>query len=637
MSKYIFRLLCCFITIGWIIFSFTLIGRPLGPENKIVTAQTPPNVELVPVIIGLSSPLFLTSARDGSGRLFIVEQPGVIKVIMPGATLPLVTPFLDIRAKVLLDAECGLLGLAFHPQFQVNHRFFVNYTRVSDGATVISEFKASTSNPNLAETHETVILAIPQPYLNNNGGMIAFGPDGYLYIGMGDGGGRYDPADLAQNIDELLGKMLRIDVDHANGAVPYSSPADNPFYGSTPGRDEIFAMGFRNPFRWSFDRLTGQIYAGDVGEDTKEEIDIVSRGGNYGWRVFEGTGCTAQGPAPCDSESFTPPIYEYDHSGGRCSVIGGYVYRGQQGTFPNGAYIFGDYCTGEIFMRNNNIVSVLMDTRLQLVSFSEDEAGELYVISLVEGSFYLFRISVPAPEPTVMTQSQASFFENPIARESLVCGFGNGLANSIGYNDNYTTNLNGVTVTVQDSAGVIHTTLISYVSPPQVNFFLPPGVANGDATVTYTNSISGAIGHSYVTIGNVNPGLFSVDATGTGIAYALALRKRPGSLDVYEPTSTRGANNEVIPIPIDLGPETDTIILVLFGTGWRNRSLLDNVKVTVGGISCPVIYAGTDGSERIGVDQANVLLPRSLAGRGLVDVVMSADGLTSNTLQVSIR
>jgi uncharacterized protein (TIGR03437 family) len=558
-------------------------------------------------------------------------------VMLLNTTSPLSTPFLDIRSKVSLVGEGGLLGLAFHPQYSTNRRFFVNYTRVTDGATVISEFNVSASNPNIAETNETVILTIPQPFLNNNGGMIAFGPDGYLYIGTGDGGAAYDPGDRAQNIEELLGKMLRIDVDHPVETAPYSSPSDNPYFGSTPGRDEIYAIGLRNPFRWSFDRATGQLYAGDAGEDTKEEIDIITRGGNYGWRVYEGNICTGQGPAPCNPALFTPPIYEYDHTNGRCSVIGGYVYRGSRGTFPTGSYIFGDYCTGEIFMLNSNTATLLMDTELQIVSFGEDEAGELYVVSLVDESFYLFQITVSAPQPTVLTKSQASYFGNPLAAGSLVCGFGMGLADSIVSSPVYISELGGATVTVRDSFGIERQALIGYVSPPQINFHLPAQTALGEATITYRNTISGATNISNVTVGSVNPGLFSADATGTWIASAPVLRKRPGLPDVYEPVSTRGEQNEVIPLPIDLGPPTDSVILVPFGTGWRNRSSLSAVSVTVGGISCQLYYAGVAGGGSDGLDQVNVLLPRSLAGRGLVDVVMTADGLTSNTVQVSIR
>jgi hypothetical protein len=342
-------------------------------------------IELQSLLTGLSSPVYVTHSRDGTNRLFIVEQPGRIKVLQPGATSP--TVFLDITAKVLSGGEQGLLGLAFHPSYTTNRRFFVYYTRQTDGAIVIAAYHASSLNPNIADTTETVFLVIPHPnFTNHNGGMLEFGPDGFLYIGTGDGGSGNDPGNRAQNIDELLGKMLRINIDVPNGSVPYSSPTDNPFFGAIPGRDEIFALGFRNPFRWSFDRVTTTLFAGDVGEGAREEIDIVSVGGNYGWRVFEGTLCTGLGPASCTGGSFIDPIAEYSHAGGRCSIIGGYVYRGMQATLPAGTYVFGDFCTGEILQlfppMSGGTQTVLLDTALSISSFGEDEAGEIYVVDL---------------------------------------------------------------------------------------------------------------------------------------------------------------------------------------------------------------------------------------------------------------
>ncbi|HET9531214.1 MAG TPA: PQQ-dependent sugar dehydrogenase, partial [Blastocatellia bacterium] len=268
-----------------------------------------------------------------------------------------------------------------------------------DGATVIAEYRASADNPNVADTAETVLLVIPQPFANHNGGMIEFGPDGFLYIGMGDGGSANDPGNRAQNVQELLGKMLRIDIDTPNGAVPYSSPPDNPFFGPVAGRDEIFATGLRNPFRFSFDRITGELYAGDVGQNVIEEIDIIKRGGNYGWRVFEGTRCTGNDAALCNSLSAIPPIAEYSHAGGRCSVIGGYVYRGGRSTLPAGSYVFGDLCTGEIFLLTGNTMSLLLDTNLTISSFGEDDEGELYVVSLGGSVNRIINTTPPPPPP----------------------------------------------------------------------------------------------------------------------------------------------------------------------------------------------------------------------------------------------
>ena len=353
------------------------------------------SIRLEPVATGLNSPLYVTNARDGTNRLFVVEQAGRIKLFANGSNTP--TIFLDITSRVLSGGERGLLGLAFHPQFETNRRFFVNYTRRNDGATVIAEYHASASNPDVADTGETVLLTIAQPFANHNGGMIEFGSDGLLYIGMGDGGSGNDPGNRAQNINELLGKILRIDVN-SSGAAPYSVPSSNPFFGSTPGRDEIYAIGLRNPFRFSFDRVTGQLLAGDVGQNQREEVDIITLGGNYGWRVFEGTSCTGLDPQLCGALNTVAPIAEYTHANGRCSITGGYVYRGEKSSLPLGSYIYGDFCSGEIFLLNNGAQSLILDTSLSISSFGEDEAGEIYVADL---SGAVYRIINPNAEDQV--------------------------------------------------------------------------------------------------------------------------------------------------------------------------------------------------------------------------------------------
>jgi len=338
-------------------------------------------IALERVLTGLSAPVYITSARDDSKRLFIVEQGGRIKLLAPDNNTP--TVFLDITQRVLGGRERGLLGLAFHPQFRTNHRFFVNYTRTPDGATVIAEYQASGVDPDVAEVNETAVLVIPQPFANHNGGMVEFGPDGYLYIGMGDGGSANDPGNRAQDINNLLGKILRIDVDHSNGPIRYSSPPENPFFGPAPGRDEVYALGMRNPWRFSFDRASGELYVGDVGQNAWEEIDIVTPGGNYGWRVMEGTRCNPGiGGGVCSTAGFNLPIAEYRHTGGRCSITGGYVYRGSKGALPSGTYVYADYCSGEIFSLIGGEQNLLLDTSLNIPSFGEDEDGEIYVVGL---------------------------------------------------------------------------------------------------------------------------------------------------------------------------------------------------------------------------------------------------------------
>ncbi|MGH7333673.1 MAG: PQQ-dependent sugar dehydrogenase [Candidatus Rokuibacteriota bacterium] len=350
-------------------------------------------VVLQPVLANLAAPLYVTHARDGTDRLFIVEQRGVIKVRHPGGAGPSV--FLDIGPRVLDGGERGLLGLAFHPHYSQNGRFFVNYTRRPDGATVIAEYRVSVADPNVAALDEVSLLVIPQPFANHNGGMIEFGPDGLLYIGMGDGGNAFDPRNRAQDPMTLLGKILRIDVDASVGVPPfYASPPSNPFAGPALGLDEIFAVGLRNPWRFSFDRATGGLYVGDVGQDEREEIDLVTIGGNYGWRVLEGTRCTGLDPG-CADPTFVPPIAEYAHSGGRCAVTGGYAYRGNAGTLPAGAYVFADLCSGEIFLREGEIVRALLPTTLSIASFGEDESGELYVVDLGGAVYRLVNPDAP--------------------------------------------------------------------------------------------------------------------------------------------------------------------------------------------------------------------------------------------------
>jgi glucose/arabinose dehydrogenase len=341
-------------------------------------------IQLVPVVSsGIASPVFVGNAADGTNRLFIVERAGTIRVLQPGSSSP--TLFLDIRSKIVSGGEQGLLGLAFHPLYSTNGRFFVYYTQAADGTLVIAEYKVAASNKDVADPTEKVILTIPHPTnTNHNGGMLAFGPDGFLYIGVGDGGSANDPPNNAQNVNVLLGKILRIDINppQASGAQ-YVSPSTNPFFGTTAGRDEIFALGIRNPWRFSFDRLTGQLWVADVGQGAREEVDTpILSGGNYGWRVYEGFACTNNDQALCNAANYTLPIFDYAHANGRCSITGGYVYRGSSGALPAGTYVYGDYCSGEIFSWDGSTQTVLLDTTQNIASFGEDEQGELYVVNL---------------------------------------------------------------------------------------------------------------------------------------------------------------------------------------------------------------------------------------------------------------
>lgn len=343
-----------------------------------------PAIRLIPFITsGLSSPVFMTSARDGTNRLFIVQQGGIIRVLQPGSTTP--TEFLNITSRVLSGGERGLLGLAFHPQYPTNRRFFVYYTRQTDGAIQIAEYQTSAADPNVANTTEKIIITIPHPTnANHNGGTVAFGTDGYLYAGPGDGGSGNDPPNNAQNINQLLGKIIRLDVDNIpqNQTPQYNIPPSNPFIGAVAGADEIYATGMRNPYRFSFDRGgIGQLWAADVGQNSWEEVDIITNGGNFGWRLYEGNNCTNIAGAGCAfPANYVAPVFEYSSAGSRCSITGGFVYRGIRDSFPLGSYVYGDYCTGEILMWTGGQQVLLLDTTRLIVGFAEDEAGEIYVI-----------------------------------------------------------------------------------------------------------------------------------------------------------------------------------------------------------------------------------------------------------------
>ncbi|MFL6274422.1 MAG: PQQ-dependent sugar dehydrogenase [Blastocatellia bacterium] len=362
------------------------VATASAQSDQAITAPTA--LQLQTVISGLSSTVFVTHAHDGTNRLFIIEQVGRIRVAQPGASTT--TVFLDISSRVLSGGERGLLGLAFHPQYAINGRFFVYYTRQTDGALTIAEYHVTPGNPNTADPNSEIIMGgagsnLPIDHsanTNHNGGMMAFGPDGYLYAGTGDGGSGDDPPNNSQNINVLLGKMLRIDVNTPNGAIPYSSPPSNPFFGATPGADEIYAYGLRNPWRWSFDRATGQLICGDVGQSAREEIDYITKGGNYGWRVMEGMICNPSfnGGVCTPPSGSILPIFDYTHSSGRCSITGGYIYRGYRSTVPVSAYVYGDYCAGEIWQLQSGTNALLLDTTLNITSFGEDEAGEIYVV-----------------------------------------------------------------------------------------------------------------------------------------------------------------------------------------------------------------------------------------------------------------
>ena len=345
---------------------------------------------------GLDTALYATHSRDGSGRLFIVSQTGTIQIWDGNQVLPEL--FLDLTDQVLVGGATGLLGLAFHPDYANNGRFFVHYSGLPDGQTVLSGFQVSPLDPNLADPDsERIMFTHPQPFDEHNGGMIAFGPnDGFLYVALGDGGSIGDPDNRAQDLSDPLGKILRFDVD----LPPPHIPASNPFVGVPDAREEIWAYGLRNPWRFSFDRLTGDMFIGDVGQDTSEEVSFQpgeSTGGeNYGWRLMEGSECFDP-PVDCDDGTLELPIMEYPHFDEDgffgCSVTGGYMYRGSAMPELQGTYFFGDFCTSKIFAAEedglgNWTYEEVVNAGFPLFSFGEDEVGELYAV----GGFGLWRV-----------------------------------------------------------------------------------------------------------------------------------------------------------------------------------------------------------------------------------------------------
>ena len=365
-------------------------------KASLTPNKTPALVQLANAFPNLtfSQPVEFTHAGDGSNRVFVVEQKGKIKVFENNASAKTAGIYLDIEAKVSSEGEMGLLGLAFHPNFKQNGYFYVNYTKRKPLETVIARYQVtSAADMKVDASSETILLKISQPYDNHNGGKIAFGPDGLLYIALGDGGAWGDQHNYAQNRTSLLGKILRIDVDKTEKGN-YGIPADNPYVNNQEGfREEIYAYGLRNPWRFSFDTKTGQLWAGDVGQNEFEEIDIITKGGNYGWRLKEGSRC--YNPRKnCDNGNLIDPIHQYPRNEG-VSISGGFVYRGVAMPLLQGKYIYADYSNGKVWAlsfdghtKTNN--QLLTDEGGSVSAFGEDAEGELYVLDHSSGTIKRF-------------------------------------------------------------------------------------------------------------------------------------------------------------------------------------------------------------------------------------------------------
>jgi glucose/arabinose dehydrogenase len=475
-------------------------------------------VTLTPITTSVSSPVHVTNAGDGSGRLFIVEQGGYIRVYENGQVLP--TPFLDVHTLISNGSEEGLLSVAFHPSYSSNGYFYVYYTDNigSPGDITLARYHVS-ANPDVADPSSAqILLVVPHPVnSNHNGGQLMFGPtDGYLYMGTGDGGSGGDPPNNAQNLNLLLGKILRLDVD-GTGAVPcgqsspapYAIPPSNPF-ASAAGCDEIWAYGVRNPWRFSFDSATSDLLIGDVGQSAWEEVDYqpaASGGGeNYGWRRMEGFACYNP-PSNCNDGSLTLPVLAYDHSSGRCSITGGFRYRGSAIPGLQGIYLYADFCSGELWgaqQAGNGswTSSLLFATGRNISSFGQDEAGELYATDLNGGVYQLTPVPNPAPALTSLTPN------------AVIAG-----------DPGFTLTVNGsgfVFGSVVRWNGVDRAT--TRISDSQLKAFIPPSeiTAAGSAQVTVFTPAPGGGTSAPLTI-NINPTFLDVPTSHFAYAYIQAV------------------------------------------------------------------------------------------------------------------
>ncbi len=585
-------------------------------------------IELQPVADGLSSPLYLTSAGDGSGRLFIVEQAGRIR-ILSGGELP-DTPFLDISGRVRFGGERGLLGLAFHPSYPVNGRFFVNYTRDGPGGleTVVAEFAVSPGNANLAlPASEQILLSFGQPFSNHNGGMIAFGPDGFLYIGTGDGGSGGDPQGNGQNLETLLGKILRIDIDlDAGSGSLFAVPPDNPFVGS-PGRAEVWAYGLRNPWRFSFDRMTSRLFAADVGQNSREEVDVIVKGGNYGWNTMEGTLCFSPS-SNCNTAGLILPIDEYGRGLG-FSVTGGYVYRGPSAPSLWGKYVFADFGSGRLWALTEVSPGQwqreqLLATGLSISSFGEDDNGEVYVVDL-GGS--VWRIVEPgAPQPAVNAGgvvNAASFLPTPVAPGQIASIFGS----SIGPSQGVGTRL--------DSFGRVDSllaeTLVLFDGVPAPLFFVRTDQINAQVPYAVAGQTSTAMQVHYKGV-PTNPVTLPVTESAPAI-FALAGGTGQGVIFNQDMTLNSSAN----PAPRD-----SIVVFYATGEGQTNPAGIDGklaeepfpppllpVSVMIGGLLAEEILFAAAAPGLAGLLQVNARIPAGVVPGVAVPVTLTIGNASS--------
>ncbi len=584
-----------------------------------------PAIQVQRLVGGVTQPTHVTAAPGLGGALWVVEQPGRIRVVRNGVLAA--APVLDITSRVSCCGERGLLSVAFPPGFATKRYFYVDYTNQA-GNTVVARYRL-TSDDVADPASETVVLGVNQPFANHNGGQLAFGPDGFLYIGMGDGGSGGDPFGNGQSLGTLLGKILRIDVE--SGTQPYAVPPSNPFVARAGARGEIWAYGLRNPWRFSFDRVTRDLYIGDVGQNLYEEVDFqpaASAGGeNYGWNIMEGLHCF--GSAGCSQQGLALPVAEYGHDQG-CSVTGGFVYRGQQYPALRGIYFYADYCSGRIWgLRRagaNWESQVLLGTNLSISSFGEDEAGEIYIADQAGGA--VFKLVGPEEDGIAAVTNAASFLEG-MTPGSIAAISGTGITSGTGTASGFPlpTTLAGTVVLVNGTPAPLFA-VADVSGRQQINFQAPwslAGAASADVVVQTAGVGSSA---TTVTVLNVQPGLFTPDGARAAAQHAADFRLVDG-------------NN----------PAAKGEIIVLYGTGFGavdnqpetgaatpasplSRTLA-GVAVTIGGRTADVLFSGL-APGLAGVYQLNVRVPPDVPS-GELAVIANVSGAVSPAVSLPVR
>jgi uncharacterized protein (TIGR03437 family) len=598
--------------------------------SLLVSCVCAQDVRLVQIASGFGSPTDIQDPGDGSGRLFLVSQDGAIRIFGNGAIAS--QPFLNIRSKISIDSERGLLGLAFPPGFAQKQRFYVDYTDVS-GNTVIAQYRVS-SNPDVADAgSEIVLLHITQPFANHNGGQVRFGPDGYLYIGMGDGGSGGDPLHNGQSLTTLLGKILRIDVESNPGNVRI--PPDNPFVNTSGARPEIWAYGLRNPWRFSFDRADGDMWIADVGQDSYEEVDFhpaSSPGGqDYGWNIMEGLHCYAA--SSCNMAGLVPPIAEYTHADG-CSITGGFVYRGQRFPGLRGIYFYGDYCSGKIWgvrrQGSSWVNQLLLSSGLNITTFGEDSAGEVYVADARQGALFRIEGSL-APRFSSADVMNAASFAAGLTPGSLAAVFAAGVMDAPGIvaadSLPLSPSLSGVSVTLNGTPAPI-LAVANTNGIEQVNFQAPFEIA-GQSTVSMRVTRNGSSSSAVdIPVLPIQPGIFTSDLVHGLIIllpdYKLMSSDQPLERGKYAYFYAEGLG------PVSNQPATGSATQVS-----PYALVQPEVRLTVGGVACQVLFAGLSPG-LAGVYQVNILIAPDVP-TGTQDLVVTAGGVPGPAVKVFVR